>query len=84
MIVARNKQKITNRNTTTLPAEGNNSKRPIIVFNNCQVTNNKTRGSVGWTCVAHLPFCFEERGRGVKVQNRDHSPLLLFGDATVP
>jgi uncharacterized membrane protein YhdT len=21
---------------------------------------NKTRGSVGWACVAHLSFCFEE------------------------
>jgi hypothetical protein len=29
-------------NTTTVPAEGNSSKRPIV-FNNCQVTNNKTR-----------------------------------------
>ena len=33
---------ITNRNTTTVPAEGNSSKRPIV-FNNCQVTNNKNR-----------------------------------------
>jgi hypothetical protein len=32
----------TNRNTTTVPAEGNSSKRPIV-FNNCQVTNNKKR-----------------------------------------
>jgi hypothetical protein len=30
---------ITNRNTTT---EGNSSKRPIV-FNNCQVTNNKKK-----------------------------------------
>ena len=22
--------------------------------------NTKTRGSVGWACVAHLSFCFEE------------------------
>ena len=29
----------TNRNTTTVPAEGNSSKHPIV-FNNCQVTNN--------------------------------------------
>ena len=29
-------------NTTTVPAEGNHSKRPIV-FNNCQVTNNKKR-----------------------------------------
>ena len=32
----------TNRNTTTVPAEGNSSKRPIV-FNNCQVTNNKKK-----------------------------------------
>jgi hypothetical protein len=32
----------TNRNTTTVPAEGNSSKRPIV-FNNCHVTNNKKR-----------------------------------------
>ena len=32
----------TNRNTTTVPAEGNSSKRPIA-FNNFQVTNNKKR-----------------------------------------
>jgi hypothetical protein len=31
---------ITNRNTTTVPAEENSSKRPIV-FNNLQVTNNK-------------------------------------------
>jgi hypothetical protein len=29
-------------NATTVPAEGNSSKRPIV-FNNCQVTNNKKR-----------------------------------------
>jgi hypothetical protein len=29
-------------NTTTVPAEGNSSKRPIV-FNNCQVTNNKKK-----------------------------------------
>jgi hypothetical protein len=33
---------ITNRNTTTVPAEGIISKSPIV-FNNCQVTNNKNR-----------------------------------------
>ena len=33
---------ITNRNTTIVPAEGNSSKR-TIVFNNCQVTNNKNK-----------------------------------------
>jgi hypothetical protein len=33
---------ITNRNTTTVPAEGNSSKCPIV-FNNCQVTNNKNK-----------------------------------------
>ena len=33
---------ITNRNTTTVPAEGNSSKRHIV-FNNCQVTNNKNK-----------------------------------------
>jgi hypothetical protein len=32
----------TNRNTTTVPAEGNSSKRPIV-FKNCQVTNNKKK-----------------------------------------
>jgi hypothetical protein len=29
-------------NATTVPAEGNSSKRPIV-FNNCQVTNNKKK-----------------------------------------
>ena len=28
-------------------------KRASLVYHN-------TRGSVGWACVAHLPFCFEE------------------------
>ena len=32
----------TNRNTTTVHAEGNSSKRSIV-FNNCQVTNNNKR-----------------------------------------
>ena len=29
--------------------------------NDCQLFHQyKTRGSVGWACVAHLSFCFEE------------------------
>jgi hypothetical protein len=32
----------TNRNTTTVPAVGNSSKRPVV-FNKCQVTNNKKK-----------------------------------------
>jgi hypothetical protein len=32
----------TNRNTTTVPAERSSPKRPIV-FNNCQVTNNKKK-----------------------------------------
>ena len=35
----------TNQNTTTVPAEGNSSKRPIV-FNNCQVTNNKKKKNI--------------------------------------
>ena len=36
----------TNQNTTTVPAEGNSSKRPIV-FNNCQVTNNEKKNNPG-------------------------------------
>jgi hypothetical protein len=31
-----------------------------VILANCFPEDDKTRGSVGWACVAHLSFCFEE------------------------
>jgi hypothetical protein len=36
-------------------------KHLMSVYNRTQIhIHKKTRGSVGWACVAHLSFCFEE------------------------
>jgi hypothetical protein len=32
---------------------------------------NETRGSLGWTCVAHLLFCFDETSKPLSQLNRN-------------
>jgi hypothetical protein len=38
-----------------------------VLYEDCLFCPDRTRGSVGWACVAHLSFCFEETSIHVDV-----------------
>ena len=52
-----NKKGKTNDDITDNKDSNNNNKCVSVTVS---VTTVKTRGSVGWACVTHLSFCFEE------------------------
>jgi len=35
-------------------------KKSYCIFICCSILTKQTRSSVGWACVTHLSFCFEE------------------------
>jgi hypothetical protein len=43
-----------------------------------------TRGSVGWTCVAHLSFCFEGPPKAILVSDWLISKKIFFSETALP